>query len=121
MQCHDLLNLWGDDDPMLSYPQQVPFPPNGDAHSEDRLDSINMNGVFDVEDLLNGMLDADSTLVPTITMTVAPLVFLYLLFLRVEAYAFLLTCAPLAGHATRGAASSRYEPERAVAKWDWSI
>jgi hypothetical protein len=80
-----MLNLWGDDDPMLSsppikgdpYPQQVPFPQNGDAHSEDHLDSINMNEAFDVEDLLNDMLDADSTLAPTITVTVAPLVYLF--------------------------------------------
>ena len=48
------------------------------SRAEDRLDSINMNVVFDVEDLLNDMLDADSTLAPwrTITMTVAPQVFL---------------------------------------------
>ena len=102
VQFHDLLNQWGDDDPMLVSRIQdevmlskeeinlrnrfeekmqklfaTPSPsPNEDAHSEDRLASINTNEVL--EDRLNDMLEAGSTLLPSLslTMAVAPQVLL---------------------------------------------
>jgi hypothetical protein len=78
---------------------------NEDAHSEDRLAllvAIKMNRLFSinkkemlVEDRPNDMLDAGST------MTVAPQVPLFVLRTHhVQAYAFLLTRAPLADRGT---------------------
>jgi hypothetical protein len=104
----------GDGDPMfVSSPvheDPLPPPPNEDAHSEDRLARLfenNMNRFFSinkkemlVEDRPNDMLDACSTIAPsrTITMTVAPQVCLFVLRAHhVQAHAFLLTRAPLAG------------------------
>jgi hypothetical protein len=106
---------FGDGDPMfLTSPvheDPPPPPPNEDADSEgrlarlcsikmNRLFSINIKEMHDVEDRPNDMLDADSTIAPsrTITMTVAPLVLLFVLRTHhVQAYAFLLTRAHLAG------------------------
>ncbi len=87
----------GDGNPMfVSSPvheNPSPPPPKEDA----RLFSINM---LDAEDRLVDMLDADSILAPsrTISMTDTPLVCLFVLRTHhVQAYAFLLTRAPPAG------------------------
>ena len=100
---------FGDGDPkFVSSPvheDPLPPPPNEDAHSEDRLARLfenNMNRLFSinqkemlVEDRPNDMLDAGST------MTVAPQVPLFVLRTHhVQAYAFLLTRAPLADRGT---------------------
>jgi hypothetical protein len=85
-----------------------PPPPTEDAHSEDRLArlfEIKMNRLFSInkKEMLvedHDMLDAGSTITPsrTITMTVAPQVCLFVLRTHhVQAYAFLLTRAHLAG------------------------
>ena len=115
LQFHDLLNQWGDDDPMLVSPIQdevmlskeeinfrnrfeekmqklfaTPSPsPNEDAHSEDRLASINMNEMLDIEDRLNDMLEAGSTLLPSLTISAAPqvyLVFVHIMFTRMRLF-----------------------------------